>query len=573
MPTNGTLNPQGTGDNAKLVYSYAIAEAGDHVLTLNTKNTFVDKNIEINAPIDAAGALTLNIVDKTAAIDMGEASEGYYNPAVALSGNVDVASAGWITDGNHSVSEASVVVGKVAQSTLKNGATAISSGDAIIPQKTTDQTVNISEGYNDARTVVVKSQSAGDKATVTSANATITSVSYTENGNQFNIAGSQSIAAPTVNADGYISSTLGTRNGGTANVATTVDKVTVGASTDKANLTVTPVIARTEKASTDSFVDAASGAASTTKPTSGAHIQVDVAAIADSTTVTPAVTAAGYGTASAFQSAGNVTITAGSNAAATAYIPVKTGTVAANGATITSVTPSYNSDSGKFDITGSANIPAPTVSAAGYVGDGVGSVSGLNNGAEVDAELNKIAIGATVDDSAVVTPVIAKNAATNIDAGAATTTQPSGGKYIAVATAATTAAVSATAAVTSAGYGTANEGEYTATSDSGAITINASAVTYIPVTEATFANTAAAGHTYGDVSADAPVLISGDYLYINKGYTDDVKISLAKLVPDQANITVATGAANILSGTSAYDKDGTLIAGTIPTYTGAYTVA
>jgi len=90
---------------------------------------------------------------------------------------------------------------------------------------------------------------------------------------------------------------------------------------------------------------------------------------------------------------------------------------------------------------------------------------------------------------------------------------------------------------------------------------------------ATFANSGTSGESYVDISATtaAPVLVSGDYLYINKGWTDNLKISLAKLVPDGSD--VKGHSEYILSGHSAYDDDGTLVAGSIPTYDGAYTVA
>lgn len=81
---------------------------------------------------------------------------------------------------------------------------------------------------------------------------------------------------------------------------------------------------------------------------------------------------------------------------------------------------------------------------------------------------------------------------------------------------------------------------------------------------ATFANTATSGTTYVDISSttDAPVLVAGSYLFINKGYTDDLKISLSKLVPDGASADLSSDV--ILSGYSAYNNDGTLIAGSIP---------
>ena len=92
---------------------------------------------------------------------------------------------------------------------------------------------------------------------------------------------------------------------------------------------------------------------------------------------------------------------------------------------------------------------------------------------------------------------------------------------------------------------------------------------------ATFGSAPASGKTansYVDISSttSAPVLVSGGYLYINSGYTDDLKISLAKLSPDGAS--AALSGDYILSGYSAYDNDGNLVSGSIETYEGAYTV-
>lgn len=84
--------------------------------------------------------------------------------------------------------------------------------------------------------------------------------------------------------------------------------------------------------------------------------------------------------------------------------------------------------------------------------------------------------------------------------------------------------------------------------------------------DATFANSASSGTTYTDVSSSAPVLVSNDYLYINKGYTDNVKISLAKLVPDGAS-DVASIKNGMLQSVSAYDNDGKLVAGNIASKT------
>ena len=170
------------------------------------------------------------------------------------------------------------------------------------------------------------------------------------------------------------------------------------------------------------------------------------------------------------------------------------------------------------------------------------------------------------------TPSITKDSATNITAaGTATTTRPDSGYYVAVSSAANTGTVQATASVTSAGYGTATSGQYTTTPSSN-LTVGAaaSAITYVPITAATYANSATSGTTYTDISASVPALISGDYLYINAGYAPASKISLAKLVPDASGDNAP--AAYILSGYTAYDNDGTLIVGTMATYDGTYTI-
>ena len=81
-------------------------------------------------------------------------------------------------------------------------------------------------------------------------------------------------------------------------------------------------------------------------------------------------------------------------------------------------------------------------------------------------------------------------------------------------------------------------------------------------TPPSFTNTGAEGATYKDVSTTAPVLKSGDYLYISKGYvSENQKISLSQLVPNGSNVT---GKKDLIYKTiSAYDNDGNLVAGTM----------
>ena len=543
------LTVKTVNDEQKFVYEKTIEAAGLHQVNLETENSFLDKDINIQITTPSAANPTLNVTDITGSITMGTATDGVYSPSANISG-------------------------KVNQSTLKNGNTAIASGAEITPSDE-DQTINISEGYNTARTVVVKAASESDPATVVSGNATVSTLTYTADSTNhtFDISGTETIPAPSVTIPGFISTAKGTKTAGTATVAATVDEITVGVTPSATTKKVTPVIARTAKPSGDAWVDAASGSATTSKPSTGAYVRVDAAAIADSVTVTGKVSAAGYGTTTDYQADNATTINVGTNAATSAYVPITAGTVTANGTTVSSVALAYNSTGGNFDVTGSTNIPAPTVGTAGYVGNSVGTTNGLTNGAKVAATVAKVGIAASVTGGNAVTPVISKDAATNVDASAATKSKPSAGFYVAVNTAAGSSTVNATAAVTSAGYGTTTGGQYTTTPASKTVTVNAAGTTYVPITAASFGNAATNGHTYEDISSTAPILVSDDYLYINKGYTNDVKISLAQLVPDDATITAATGAGYMLSGQSAYDSQGKLVVGNIPTYAGAYTVA
>lgn len=86
---------------------------------------------------------------------------------------------------------------------------------------------------------------------------------------------------------------------------------------------------------------------------------------------------------------------------------------------------------------------------------------------------------------------------------------------------------------------------------------------YYPIEAATLANAGSAGKIYAEEAG--PVLVSGDYLYINKGYIGDTKISLADLVPNEANVKAGVdGNSHLMYNTvSVYDKDGNLISGTM----------
>ena len=93
-------------------------------------------------------------------------------------------------------------------------------------------------------------------------------------------------------------------------------------------------------------------------------------------------------------------------------------------------------------------------------------------------------------------------------------------------------------------------------------------ITSSSIAAATFSNSATSGVTYVDISntTAAPILAAEGYLYINKGYTDNLRISLAKLIPDSATVSASN---QMLNGVAAYDSNGKLWTGNIQTKTGS----
>ena len=99
--------------------------------------------------------------------------------------------------------------------------------------------------------------------------------------------------------------------------------------------------------------------------------------------------------------------------------------------------------------------------------------------------------------------------------------------------------------------------------DSTTPSVSVNGDSYYPIDAATLANAGTANKVYAEKTG--PVLVSGDYLYINKGYIGDTKIPLADLVPNEANVTAGKdGNSHLIYKTvSVYDKDGALVAGTM----------
>lgn len=333
---------------------------------------------------------------------------------------------------------------------------------------------------------------------ITSGSANITSqnINYNASAGNFTVTGEATIGAPTVTTNGYVSASKGTKNTNKATLNTTMDKVEL-ATEIVGTGTFTPTISRVAKGTGDNWTDAASGAATTTKPSTGVYVKVNSAKTTGIVSATPEVAVAGYGTTEDFDT-NAASKEVGANASADTYIPITSGAHSA-------------------------------------------SISGAGS----------------------FTPVISKqntpSGVTNAAAGNATTTAPTSGIYVAVQSATQTAkTLTATSSVSKAGWIAA--GDDTATANVG---LTASSMTYVPIKEATISNTCASGKTdnsYTSIDSNDLVLTSGGFLYINEGYSKDVKVSLANLIPNDAKFP--NGVAGLLNGTTAYDSDGNLITGT-----------
>lgn len=362
---------------------------------------------------------------------------------------------------------------------------------------------------------------------VTSGSATVSSVTvgnYDSTNKNYPVTGTKSVPAPTVDTAGYVSSSVGTKTGGTATVAATVDAATI-------------------KSGSATVSDVTIGAYSVTNknyPVTGS-----------ATISAPTVTTAGY-----IDSTGGAKETNTATVSATvAPAAIKSGS-----ATISSITVG-NKTSGSYPVTGSATVSAPTVTTAGYI-DNTGGTKDTNS-ADVKATIP--AASATVNYSGTATaPTVTAGEASadnsNQIVTAPSTTAPTSGYYVAVKAIAPATTLSAsTKTVNTKGY----LGDASEISSSASVAAKTGSTYYAPVEAATVGVTSSdPGEDYAENTT--AVVPSDGYLKIEEGYLPATKISLATLVPDDANITAnATGQATIRTGTTAYDKDGHLITGTM----------
>lgn len=520
--------------------------AGTFTDLLTTENKFLDKNISIKSTIPSAQGPVLTITDKSSVdIGIGTISQGYYPLSTALTGTLTVGTPGWITTSGLSAQDESVIVGRIKQSTLANGNTTINSGATIIPSVNSNQTINISEGYNTARTIIVAPMSSGTSA---EANVTISGTATTPtlanttsaitNKTQVNINGSFTTSTSDIDSTYYVAFTANAPD--TLNSALSFTKT----------ISTAGYLGAINQISTSGSITGKSQLYYA-KITSG---QVTVGGNSDTV---------GNPTLAKYNTDGN---SGGTNINGTDFIgtPILTEPTSGNYVAVSVTIPSVSIK------------PTVSLTTTGWIG--TTSQVTANN---VTSSGKTVQVYVPIKSGALAKGEGVANASSgNITLGTKTTTQPTSGKYITVTGSGTVSVGTGgyLAASTSLSSNTATAYYPIATATFG-ITNNVvkstgagwidNNVTVATLASGSLANTATSGQTYTEVTSPA-ILTSDGYLYINKGYFANTKISLGTLIPDSDTTDVVSNVLRV--GYEAFDTNGVRIVGGLSTYDGTYSV-
>lgn len=238
--------------------------------------------------------------------------------------------------------------------------------------------VKLPAGYNPYdRYIWVASAGSSDVTQASNFNLTVSNTSGisgasavtvgTKNGTTYPVTANnlQVTATLTANTAGWFSTGSATDSD--------VDSITVGTINEAVasvsvttNLTRKPSITRTAKPSGDAWIDAANGAATTTKPTGTLpYIQVNAVANTATTTAKANITTAGYAPKKdSFATSSNITY--GSSAADATYIPIKVGVAAANTASADVNIYTTDGNNAGVNISGVVGTKTTTEPTSGY---------------------------------------------------------------------------------------------------------------------------------------------------------------------------------------------------------------
>lgn len=235
--------------------------------------------------------------------------------------------------------------------------------------------VKLPAGYNPYdRYIWVASAGSSDVTQASNFNLTVSNTSGISGASAVTIGAKSGTTYPVTANNLQVTATLTANTAGWFSTGsatdTDVDSITVGTINEAVasvsvttNLTRKPSITRTAKPSGDAWIDAASGAATTTKPTGTLpYIQVNAAANTATTTAKANITTAGYAPKKDSFATSN-DITYGSSIADATYIPIKVGEATANTASAdvnVNTTDGSNAGVNIFSVVGTKATTEPT---------------------------------------------------------------------------------------------------------------------------------------------------------------------------------------------------------------------
>lgn len=547
MPNNVWEKAEQLDSNGRFVYTYTADQANspNNWMVLNTQNTFVDKNIFIQALVPsgtlAGGGTTIdtNVTGATGLLTEVE-NAPQNEPYITVTGNgsVTVSNPGWIASGSATGGTSKIYKITTGAYSASTDTTAQIDG-TITPSVglnnnagTYGFTTTKPSGSNGTNYLTIDPNATVSQNWSVTPKASITTAGYLATGN---VNGTSVSGTPTINngTNYYVPIVTAAVSGGGLTPTNYVKndlELTLGAGTNASNRNMSNYYVGAKNTTTYPYFFEIVGS-------------------------TPAV----EGTTTVSRAAITLTNSAG-------VIAENTGTTEING-TSSSPTVNVNATSGsiyfslkKATATVSASTAKPTIEKVTSAISGktqiLNNVTLVNSSPANSISTYYIAIQGFSGAVTQGTPIIGTEGylkdSDQIEASGVAAKNQSDIYYLPVPSA-TFSKSGATVSCETGGYVPAGALPQNGTISNGSVV----------------AATGTPPSGYNEITTNVTVA-SGGYLKINAGYFQNSYITLATLIPDQA--TAGLSASYILNGYKAYDRDGTLITGSIPTYTGSYSI-
>lgn len=565
------------GETNAQVYAAGLATAG----------TYVDRNIKIEVTA-ADGAVSAGVNTSAGSASVAEtgftkstsATDHYVTLTTtpgSATGSASVVAKGWVDRADNKTSAAAevAVTGNGTKVYIPDGAIGVVATNATNPAVAVSGAATGFAASDTATGYYVTVNGAATKGSI-EATATVSETGMVDKGDSFN--SSAVDVTPTVSGSGnkvYIPET----SLGAAVTGLTAPSVAIG---------VTSTGITEASGTTKYYVDVTgtgtAGSVKATASNAGAKNGM-IASNASATSAASAINPTISGQKKVYIPEGSIAANVEGNITFTPGVSTNMATIAK---------PSTGTEgTDYFSITGSGSksgsVTGKATGSEGYIAGTALAATGGSVSGTVSADDKKyiakavIAGSGTASANVTVAPGDVSIAAgsgtvtgkTKISATPTTSTSAVGDFYIPIKASVAANSTGATGAISGTVGATVSTAGYAPATLTGSGTVSGTATAktsakssseyFISLNKAAFSNGVPTGMTdsqFTDISASAPALVSGGYLYIKEGYNANQKISLAKLVPDNASL-VAGSSDNIVSGETAYDNDGKLITGSL----------